>query len=165
MVPATRATVWDRFSCPFHGFGDAALACAHFGEEAWDTVICGTKSTWAMFTHIISKASLQPSFDLNCASIFCRNQWKIVQKVVPNEIFLWLALWNLFWIVPGDSRSFPGAILVPQGRAWGALERPGEALRGFPRPPEEALGGLIFFRTPGPFLLLADLMDQARFLR
>ena len=80
------------FDVRFVALGEAALARAHFVEEAWDTVICGTKSTWAMFTHIISKASLQPSFDLNCASIFCRNQWKIVQKVVPNGIFLWLGL-------------------------------------------------------------------------
>ena len=67
MVIPTRVPFHDRVEGPFRDFGAAALARAHFGEEAWDTVIYDTKRMFATFTFIAFEATVHQILHTNCA--------------------------------------------------------------------------------------------------
>ena len=67
MVIPTRVPFRNRFQGLFRGFRPAALARAHFGEEAWDTVIYDTKRIFATFTFIALEATVHQILHTNCA--------------------------------------------------------------------------------------------------
>ena len=92
MAPATRVAVWDRLSCPFRGFGGAALARARFGEEAWDIVNSGMKRTLATFMRIAFEATLHRILHAICAKILLDFAIQNHEKMLLRGLFLWLAL-------------------------------------------------------------------------
>ena len=157
MAHVMRVPFHDPFCCPFRGCGAAALARAHFGKEAWDTVICDTKRMFAALPFLAFEATVHQILRVICAQISLDLRVQNDKNLYVGACFLWLPLWNGFVVAPDRSGSLPDAIWALPWEALGSLEAllgaPGSALK----PSREALGGTFFGRTPGPFSLLASL--------
>ena len=133
----------------------AALARAHFVEEAWDTVICDAKRMFAAFTFIALEGTVHQILHANYAQILLDLLTKNNEKMHLGGCFLWLALWKRFFVAPDRSGSLPDDILALPWEALGTLGALLGALGSPLKRPRVAVGGTFFHRTPGPFSLLA----------
>ena len=94
MVIPTRDPLGHRFQGHFCGFGAAALARAHFGEEAWDTVIYDAKRIFATFTFIAFEATVHQILHTNCAQNSLDLHRKKDGNIYLEGCLLWLGLRN-----------------------------------------------------------------------